>query len=284
MTRSLEPTSSREAGDGDWAGPVSLVGTCYCQRRLGPPAHGARPPPLPHHGTIHPIIRRGRAPDSAPKASRSGRRPPAQIFISSCGRCGAASPLTRHGRGQRERAVGRVVPVLASAAAMPCRDTVAGGFPTTLGIRNQRAQTSPTRRAYKEVPPLWLPLSHLSRLALTLASPELSRSEPNCPRASDPIPFAASSTTPRYSRVPPLLWHRFDPRKRSAVDSRFDRSPLELPVGVDFDFSCRFCCFCHVCFGSGIRIGGLVWFEVIQHITSKNYPHMCSPVLLLCVL
>jgi hypothetical protein len=45
------------------------------------------------------------------------------------------------------------------------------------------------------------------------------------------------STTPRYSRVP-LICHRFDPRKRFIVDSRFDRSPLELPVGVDFHFSC----------------------------------------------
>jgi hypothetical protein len=69
-------------------------------------------------------------------------------LISSCSRCGAASPLTQHGRGQRERAVGRVVPALASAAVMPCRDTVAGGFPTTLGTRSQRLQTSPTRRAH----------------------------------------------------------------------------------------------------------------------------------------
>lgn len=189
-----------------WAGPVALVGTCYCDGDgwdHQPTEHGRRRP-CPTRPSDHPTRTcAGFGTESV------AVRPPSACADFLFHRAAAASPnspLTRQrqGRGQRGRAVGRVVPALASAAVMPCPDTAAGGFPTTLGTRRQQPTRKKTRGrgqrlqsadqsnqtgSYKEVPPLWLPLSHLSRLALTLASPELSRSEPNCPRASDPIPL-----------------------------------------------------------------------------------------------
>ena len=225
----------------------------------------ARAPPPAH------IIRRGRAPDSHRKL-----RGPAAVrlrrFLFHL--AAAASPLTRQpARARSERA--------SCWPGRPCaRQRCCHAVPRHGGRRlpNDAGHPQPARAAadqsnqagsYKEVP-LFPNFGCRSPICLVSLSRSRHRSSPeaspNCPRASDPIPFAASSTTPRYTRVSPWLSHRFYPRKRSAVDSRFDWSPLELPVGVDFGFSCRFCCFCHVCFGSRIRIGGLIWFKVIQHI------------------
>lgn len=125
-------------------------------------------------------------------------------------------PRPRLRRGQRLLA-GPVAPApaVASAAVTPCRDMAASHR------REKPAATAPADQSnqagsYKEAPAV---------PALAAALPFVpSRSRARVTGAllkqragGDPIPFASSSTRPRYSRVSPLLSHRFDRRKERSV-------------------------------------------------------------------